>query len=82
MKRMIVKAASDGSLRQKNIEAFLIDYMLDNDYDVDGQPLRSVIIRLMNMRHDTDLNEIRDTMYEEGLTLTEALDLIESQIGR
>ena len=83
MKRTFTKqpvlANDNGPFRQDDIEAFLIDYMVDTDHVVDDQPLRDVIIRLINLRTQMSLNEIKDMMYEEGLNLVDTLDLIESR---
>lgn len=78
MKRMI--SSSTNQMTQKDIEAFLIDYMLDNDYSIEDQPLRTTLIRLMDLRHHFTINDVKDVIYEEGVTLPKALDILESQI--
>jgi len=80
MKRKItIKSASSAVVPSRQVDALLIDYMCDNYYTVDGKNLSDVVYRLNALYPARTCKDVEDVMFEEGITLVEALQMLESE---
>ena len=74
-----VNATSGSTLSTDHIKVQLFDYLCDFGLDIDGCPANEVIARIKAMRPVFDVDSVIDLAYEEGITFTEALAILEDR---